>query len=299
MNYLLHLLIYLNIYIIVAVSLNMVVGYCGLLTLAHAGYFAVGSYAYALATLKLGWGLFPSVALGVGIAAVLSLAVSLPAWRFRGDFFVMVSLAVQALLFSLFYNWSSPGTEPGTWANLTNGPFGLAGIPKPAIFGIRLDTLGGVAVLSTALAGVCALFSSVLLSSPWGRLLKAMRDDELAVRGLGKNVRLAKVEVFAVACGMAAVAGAIYASYVGYIDPSAASLDESILMLCMVIVGGVGNFRGPLVGALVLLAIPEALRFAHIPDAVAADIRLMAYGLLLVIMMHFRPQGLSGEYRIE
>ena len=299
MNYLFHLLIYLDIYIIVALSLNIVVGYCGLLTLAHSGYFAVGCYAYALASLKLGWGFLPSTILGIGIAMVLSLAVSLPAWRFKGDFFAMVSLAVQALLFSLFYNWSSPGVEPGTWANLTNGPFGLAGIPKPAIFGIRLDTLGSIALVSIALAGVCAFFSWTLLSSPWGRLLKAMRDDELAARGLGKNVHLAKVQAFAIACGMVAVAGAIYAFYVSYVDPSTASLDESILMLCMVIVGGAGNFRGPIVGALVLLAVPEMLRFAHIPDVVAANIRLMAYGLLLVMMMHFRPQGLAGEYRIE
>lgn len=299
MDYFLHLLIYLDIYIIVALSLNMVVGYCGLLTLAHASYFAVGSYAYALATLKLGWGFFPAVALGAGVAAALSLAVSLPAWRFKGDFFIMVSLSVQALLFSLFHNWSSPGTEPGTWVNLTNGPFGLAGIPQPAILGIKIATLSSVSMLSVVLAGVCALLAWLLLSSPWGRLLKAIRDDELATRGLGKNVRVAKIEAFAVACGMVAVAGALYASYVSYIDPSTAALDESILMLCMVIVGGVGNFRGPLVGALVLLAIPEALRFADIPDTMAANIRLTAYGLLLILMMHFRPQGLAGEYRIE
>jgi branched-chain amino acid transport system permease protein len=130
-------------------------------------------------------------------------------------------------------------------------------------------------------------------------LLKALRDDELAARGLGKNTRIAKVQVFAIASGMVAVAGALYAAYVGYIDPSAASLDESVLFICMVIVGGVGNFRGPLVGALMLLAIPEALRFLAIPDAIAANLRLMAYGVLLVVMMHFRPQGLAGNYRIE
>lgn len=299
MNYLLHLLIYLNIYAIVAMSLNMVVGYCGLLSLAHAGYFAVGGYAYALATLKLGWGLLPSLGLGVGLAAVLSLALSLPAWRFKGDFFVMVSLSVQALLFSLFYNWSSPGAEPGTLANLTNGPFGLAGIPKPSLVFFTVDSLTGIALLSLVTAILCGLMCWRLLSSPWGRLLKAMRDDELALRSMGKNVRRAKMEVFAISCGMVAIAGALYASYVSYIDPSAASLNESILMLCIVLVGGVANLRGPLVGALVLLAIPELLRFAQIPDAVAANVRLMLYGLALVLMMHFRPQGIAGEYRIE
>jgi len=310
MNYALHLLIYLSIYLIVAMSLNMVVGYGGFLSLAHAGYCAVGAYAYALATLKLGWGFIPSVALGVIIALFLSLALSLASWKFKGNFFVLISLAVQAMLFSLFYNWVHPGAAMGTWANLTNGPFGVAGIPKPAaplavltrlvnLLGFRLDALGAMAVLSVILAIGCLCVSRLLLTSAWGRLLKAMRDDELALRGLGKNVRLAKLQLFAVSCGLAAVAGALYASYVSYIDPSTASLDESILMLCMVIVGGAGNFRGPLFGAFILLAIPEGLRFAHISDAVAADIRLALYGVLLMILMHFRPQGVAGEYRIE
>lgn len=299
MNYLLHLLIYLNIYAIVAMSLNLVTGYCGLLTLAHAGYFAIGSYVYALASLKLHWGFIPSTLLGIIIAVVLSLAVSFPSWRFRGDFFVMVSLAVQALLFSLFYNWSNPNTEIGTLQNLTNGPFGIAGIPKPNIFGLQFNSIGNVAILSLILAVICAVICWLLLNSPWGRLLQALRDDELATRGLGKNTRVVKMQVFAISCGLVSVAGAIYAAYVGYIDPSAANLDASVLYLCMVIVGGVGNFRGPLVGALLLLLIPEVLRFIAIPDAVAANIRLILYGVLLVVMMHFRPQGLAGNYRIE
>lgn len=299
MNYLLHLLIYLDIYVIVALSLNLIIGYCGLLTLAHASYFAIGSYTYALATLKLGWGLAPSMALGVSIAALLSLAVSLPAWRFKEDSFVLVSLAAQTLLFSLFYNWSDPESKLGTWTNLTNGPFGIPGIPKPAIFGFKLATISSIAILFSICAVICALLCWLFVSSPWGRLLKSIRDNELAARSLGKNVRLAKVEAFAIACSLVAVAGALYASYVNFIDPGAASLDESVLMLSMVIVGGAGNFRGPLVGALILLAIPEILRFIQIPDAIAANVRLLAYGVLLVLIVHFRPRGLAGEYRIE
>jgi branched-chain amino acid transport system permease protein len=299
MNYLLHLVIYLNIYVIMAMSLNMIVGYTGLLSLAHAGYFAIGSYAYALVSVQLGLGFLPSLSLAVGIAAILSLALSLPALRFKGDFFVMSSLAVQTLLFTLFNNWSSTGAKPGTFANLTNGQFGIAGIPKPSFFHYEVNTLPGIAILSLALAALSSLLCWRLLSSPWGRLLKSLRDDELALRSLGKNVRLAKVQAFAIACGLAAIAGAIYASYVGYINPSAASLDESILMFSMVIVGGVSNLRGPLVGALILLAIPELLRFVQIPDAIAANVRLLLYGTALVVMMHFRPQGIAGEYRIQ
>lgn len=299
MNYPLHLLIYFNIYAILALSLNLVVGYCGLFTLAHAAFFAVGGYTYALATMNFGWGYLPAATLAFSIAGLLSLLVSLPAWRFRGDFFVLVTLAVQSLIFSLIQNWCNTDALPGTIRNLTNGPFGLASIAKPAIIGIRFDTYGSLTVLSSVLLAITCFIFWTLKSSPWGRLLKSMRDDELVARGLGKNVRLAKVYVLALACGFAALSGTIYSSYVTYIDPSSASLDQSILLLCMLIVGGTGNFRGPLVGAAVLLAIPEVLRLVHFPDAQASNIRMLAYGVLLIVIVHCRPQGVAGEYRLK
>lgn len=299
MSYLFHLLIYLNAYAIVALSLNMVVGYGGLLSLAHAGYFAVGSYTYALATLKLGLSFLPAVLLGAGIAAVLSVALSLPSWRFDGDFFVMISLVVQVMLYRIIYNWSSPNTDIGTWSNLTNGPNGISGVPAPTFFGFEFDSIGGTLLVSIVLSIICITLVTLLLRSPWGRLLKTVRDDELAARSLGKSVRKAKVQVFALSCGLVAVGGALYAAYVGYIDPSLASLDEAILLLSYVLVGGVGNLKGPIVGASVLILLPELLRLLALPDAVAAEVRLMIYGLLLVGMMHFRPQGLAGVYRPE
>jgi branched-chain amino acid transport system permease protein len=239
------------------------------------------------------------MAAAVAIAAVLSLIVSLPAWRFRGDNFVLMSLAAQTFIFSLLYNWYHPRAAPGTLLNLTNGPFGLAGISRPDIFGIRMDTIGSISVLAVVLATICALVIWRLQSSPWGRLLQCMRDDELALRGLGKNVRRAKLEAFALSCGLVAVAGVLYASYVSYIDASSATLDESILMVCMLLVGGMVNFRGPFVGAAVLVALPEVLRLVHFPDPMAANIRLLVYGLLLVLIVHFRPQGLAGKYRVQ
>lgn len=289
MNYLLHLLIYLDIYLIVAMSLNLLIGYGGLLQVAHAAYYGIGAYAAALIMLKLGWGFLPAIGLAMVVAGILSLAVSIPAWRFRGDYFVMVSLAVQSVAYSLLYNW----------IDLTNGPFGLTGIPRPSIFGYKFDSMRTIALFSSIITGICILGMVLILRSPWGRLLKAMRDDELAARSLGKNTRLVKLQTFMIASALAAVAGSLYAAYVSYIDPTSFTLDESILMLSMVIVGGTGNIRGPLVGAFILIAIPEALRFVQIPDAVAANVRLMVYGLLLIIMAHFRPQGLAGTYRIQ
>lgn len=299
MNYALHLLNYLAIYGILAMSLNIICGYCGLLSMAQASYFAVGAYAYALLALKLHLGFIPATICAAILAAFFSLGISLPAWRFKGDSFVLISLAVQQMLCSLFENWTSSDAEPGTWSNLTNGTFGLSSIPKPEIFSLHIDTVPAAAVLSCCVFLLAAALCKFLLSSPWGRLLCAMRDNELAARGLGKNVRLAKVQAVAISCGLAAIAGALYASYVNYIDPTMAALDESVLILSMVLVGGVGNFRGPIIGALVLIAIPEILRFVAIPGQAAANVRLLIYGILLVLMMHARPQGLAGSYRLE
>jgi branched-chain amino acid transport system permease protein len=298
-RYFFHLLIYLNVYVIVALSLNLVLGHCGLLTLAHAGYFAIGAYAYALLTLTMGFGFLPAAVIAIAIAFFLSLAVSLPAARFKGDNFVMLSLAVQSLVFGLAKNWFDPDSPPGTLKNLTNGSSGLSGVPKPSFLGWHIETTAGIAILATVLAMACIAIISLLVFSPWGRVLHAIRDDELAARSLGKKVWLAKVQCFGIASGMVALAGAIYSTYVGFIDPTSASVDQSILMICMVLVGGSGNLKGPILGALILLGIPELLRFVSIPSAVAPNIRMILFGLLLVGLMHFRPQGFAGVYRVE
>lgn len=289
MSYLLHLLISFQIYAIVAMSLNLLIGYGGLLQIAHAAYFGVGAYAAALLWTQFGFGFIPGLLGSALIAGALSLLVSLPAWRFRKDYFVMISLAVQVLLYSLMYNW----------IDLTNGPFGITGIPKPSILGVTYATQGSVFAIYAVIVGLLALVLAAAKLSPFGRSLQAMRDDELAARSLGIPVRRLKVESFMLASALVGIAGGLYAAYVSYIDPTSFNIDASILMLSMVIVGGTGNVRGPLVGAAVLIAIPELLRFLALPDPVAANLRLLAYGLLLIVMMHWRPQGLAGRYRFE
>lgn len=289
MNYLLHLLIYFEIYVIVALSLNLLLGYGGLLQVAHAAYFGVGAYATALVALKAGLAFLPAILCGGLAAALLSLLVSLPAWRFKGDYFVMISLAAQVVLYSLMYNW----------VDLTNGPYGLSGVPRPTILGSSFATTGSVFILYGFISLGLGGLMGVLKKSPFGRSLQAMRDDELAARSLGIPVRRLKLEAFLLASALVGMAGGMYASYVSYIDPTSFSIDESILMLSMVIVGGTGNLRGPVVGAAVLIAIPEILRFLALPDAIGANVRLLAYGLLLILMMHVRPQGIAGNYRFE
>lgn len=299
MNYYFTILFQLGVFLILALSLNVSIGFCGLISLAHAGYFVLGCYVYALTTLY-GGDFVLAIALAAAVGAVLSLALSIPSWRLKGDFFVMVSLAVQALISGLLYNWYTAGETPyGTLRNLTNGPRGITGIPKPNIFSMLIDNLPALCGLSLCLAAVMILLVAKLLASPWGRLLKSIRDDELAARSLGKSARLAKVQAFALSCALASVAGVLFVSYLGFLDPLQGRVDLSIDLLCMVLIGGAGSIRGSILGALVLVLLPEALRFTPIPDAVASDVRRMLYGLALVGMMHFRPQGLLGDYSLE
>lgn len=297
MNYAIQIAVFFEIYAVAALSLNIVCGYCGLLTMAHASFFAIGAYSYALLTLRSGMDFSLALLCSLTIAALSSLIISLPAWKFKGDFFVMMSLAAQTLIYTLLYNWHDPAKPVGTLANLTSGPFGISGVKKPAILGFVFDSAGSMAVLYLVILLISSCLVWLMVVSPWGKLLKAIRDDELAARQLGKNTKLIKLQAFALSCGLVGVAGAMYAAYVTYIEPGIASIDESLLMLCMVLVGGSGNFRGPLVGALLLLLIPELLRMLAMPDTVAANCRLILYGAALVLMMHLRPNGLAGDYK--
>ncbi len=299
MNYFCHLITYFAIYSIIGMSLNLVVGYSGLLSMAQSTIYAVGGYTLAIISIKLGYGFIPTVLIGIVVAIIFSLTISIPTWKLRGDYFVLCSLGVQAVLFSILNNWTNTTAPIGTWQNLTNGSFGISDIPQPIILGIHFDTNVKLAFLAVLVAMVIGMVNLLLIKSPWGRLLKVLRDDDLVARGLGKNARIIRIVMIAISCGMVSVAGALYASYVGYIEPGMASLNESILMLSMIIVGGMGTFSGAIIGAIILLVIPELLRFIHIPDLISANIRQIIYGMMLIVLMHFRPQGIAGEYKLD
>lgn len=300
MNYALYLLILFEIYLVVAISANIIVGYLGLLTLAHAGYFAVGAYVCALTSMLLGWNFLASALAGSLAAVVLSLPLSIASWRFRGDFFVLISLAVQVVIFTVLKNWHDTRAPLGSWTNMTNGDFGIIGIKRPEIFGYVFQTPLSIAIFYSVLVLLVMVVCSSLLRSPWGRLIRAVRDDELAAKGLGKNIRLLKLQAIALSCGLAGFAGAMFASFNAFVDPKLASLDQSTLFLAMIVVGGLGgNILGPVLGALVLILLPEGLRYVNFPLTLAAETRLAIYGLLLILLMQFRPQGIAGKFRME
>jgi branched-chain amino acid transport system permease protein len=286
MEYLEHILVLICIYSILAISLDLLAGHTGLLSVSHAAFYGLGAYASALLSVQFGASFPVGVLVGIGIASVGSLVVSLPSLRLQDDYFVIATFGLQVIIFSIFNNWTS----------VTQGTAGIAGIPQPIILGWTVRSQSAFLVVSAAFAGFAYLIVSRISSSPFGRVLRAIREDEVLAKAFGKNTFRFKLTVFAVSASIAAMAGSLYAHYVTFIDPTTFTVTESILVISMVIIGGAGSRFGPVIGAVVLVTFPEILRFLGLPIPVAANLRQMIYGSLLVVMMMFRPRGLVGKY---
>ncbi len=288
MSYLLHLLIILGIYSTLSYSLNLTLGFAGLLSFCHAAFYGLGAYAYVL--LLQGSVPQPAALAGaVTINMLLAVLIGSVSLRFRGDLFLFVTLGFQMIVFVILYNW----------VGLTNGPYGLAGIPRPVFFGVMIRTPLQFAILAAAMNLILLPLLFRLYRSPFGMLLKALRDNEAAAESLGIHGRSMFLQAFVISAAVAAVPGALYASYVTYIDPTSFTLKESIFLTAILLLGGAGNRLGPLVGTLIMVLLPEALRFLGLPDVIAHNMREVIYGLLLVFLMYFRPKGIAGEFGVS
>jgi ABC-type branched-subunit amino acid transport system permease subunit/ABC-type branched-subunit amino acid transport system ATPase component len=285
MDYFIHIAILVALYSILSTSYNLLIGYTGLFSIAHAAFYGIGAYTSALLALRFGVS-FPLALLGaVLLTALVGGAIGVPALRVRGDYLVIASFGFQMIVFGVMLNWLA----------VTGGEGGLTGIPRPELFGIKIFSPLTYLPLAVTVAALCFLVTWWIARSPFGRVLKAIREDEVATQSLGKDIVYFKIAVFALAGGLAAVAGSFYAHYVTFINPLSFTLEESIFIMAVVLVGGAGNLWGSLVGTTALVVAPEALRFLRIPDAIAAPFRQILYGLLLVLCVRFRPQGLIGE----
>jgi len=223
------------------------------------------------------------------LAALLGAVVGAPGLRIRDDYFVIATFAFQVIAFSVLNNWVS----------FTGGPMGLPGILQPVIFGWKVSSHWEFLILVGCFAALTMWISWMIVRSPFGRVLKAIREDEVFAQASGKNVAVYKVLVFAISAGLAAIAGVMYAHYISFIDPTSFTVMESIFIVSIVIIGGAGSLWGPVVGAVVLVTLPEILRFIGMPNAVAANLRQIIYGGLLVAFMMWRPQGFIGEFSFE
>jgi len=273
------------IFSIFALSLNLLLGYMGQVSVAHASFGAVGGYAAGYFALSHGWNVLLGALVGALIAGVVGAAVALPALRLSVEYLILLTLGVSSVLLGLFTTFAQLG-----------GTYGLIGIPPASIFGHQLlQTTDWLVPLAVILA-VVFLICHRIGESPYGRVLKGIRDDDKATLSLGKNVVLYKVVVFGITCGLAGLAGGLLAGFNSLATPSQFGFDVSLSIFAMVIFGGTGNLTGSILGAATVVLTKPLLEWAvSLAPETAALWRLTLYGLLLAVLMRLRPQGLLPE----
>ena len=279
---------YLNlvaIFIILSLSTNLLVGIVGIFSVSQAAIFGLGAYIVGYCLVNDVMSFLPALAVAALASLVLNVLITLPSLRVSGDYFVVTSFGIQLLATAAFTNLT----------DITGGASGMPGIPPAAFFGITVDSGFKNFLLAAIVAAIASVWFALLMRAPFGRLLRAIREDELAVAAFGKNVLFAKVRAAGIAGVMAGAAGGLYAVYLSFIDPTTFDLNASVLLLTMVVLGGARTLAGSIVGPLVLLALPQLLAFIDIPNMTAAAVRQGIYGLLLILFMVFRPQGLMGQ----
>ena len=288
MEYLIHLAILVSIYAMLGISLNLVVGYTGLLSITQAAFYGIGAYTTAILLTRYDINFFLSVGFGILITGVASFLIGYVLSKFKGDYYALGSFGFNVIVFSIFLNYQ----------DLTRGPLGIPGIDRPNLFGFSFSDNLPFLILVALTAVAIFYISKFITSSSFGRVLKAIREDEQAIQIFGYKTHQYKLAIFVIGAMMASIAGAFFASYITFIDPSTFTLNESIFVLSIIILGGLANLRGSVLGALFLILLPEILRFVGFPSDIAAQMRVLVYGALLVILMLYRPQGLLGEYKL-
>lgn len=286
MEYVFHIVIMLNIYIMLVLSANLTIGMANLLTMCQAAFYGIGAYIGTFFLMQFHCPLLVILAAVSLVTGLFSFLVSYASVKLKGDYFVLATMGFQLIVYTILYNWTP----------VTRGPYGIPGIPGIRLFGVwELSGVYGYLVLSLVLTGVIIFLFNNLHDSPYGRKLKAVKADEIIVQSMGRDTAAAKSWAFFISAAVAGVAGVLYASYVSYIDPTSFTLDESIFIISALFIGGIGNVKGPVFGALFVVLLPELLRFVGLPDSVAANLRQIIYGLSLILVVYLRPQGLFGQ----
>jgi branched-chain amino acid transport system permease protein len=287
------------IYVILASGLNIVVGFTGLLDLGYVAFYAIGAYYTAIifsSVLKAKWGLdldaywwlmWVNLLIGGVLASIAGVLIGYPTLRVRGDYLAIMTLAFGEIIRIVAANW----------VGLTRGPSGIPGIPKPMLFGFEFRTQISLYFLALVLAVISLWAISRIVRSRIGRAWTAVREDEVAAEAMGIHTRRYKLLSYATGAFFAGVMGVFFGHYLNYISPSSFMLMESFLILCLVVLGGMGNLWGPVLGAIIWVTLQEWLRDISFVQE-HPETRGMALGLVLVLLMVFRPQGLLGSMRV-
>jgi branched-chain amino acid transport system permease protein len=285
-DYVIHIVNVALIYAALAASLNLVLGYGGMASMAHAALFGIGAYTSALVTMHLGVSFLAGMAAAAAVTGLVGIALALPSLRIRDEYLILFTCAFQLVVWGLMVNE----------VDLTGGETGLSGIPRATLLGIRFTTPRSYLPLVAVLVAAMFLVAWRVSHSPFGRVLRCIREDEPATASLGKDVLRFKALTFLVGGALAGAAGGLLAHYNAYVNPVSFSLDASILLVAMVVLGGSANMVGSAVGSALLVGIPEALRFVPGTATLIGPLRSAIFGALLVLFMRFRPEGLLPEH---
>jgi branched-chain amino acid transport system permease protein len=288
MDYLLHLAIIIALYIPFALSLNLILGHTGILSITHAAFYGLGAYATAILTKYYSIPFFSSVLAGTIISALIATLIAYSLKKVKGDYYALASIGLAVIMYSLFMNLDS----------ITKGPFGIFGIKRPEVFEYPFSSNISFLLLVLFVAGISASILHAVAKTHFGRVLHAIREDEDALVPFRYATNHYKMTVFAVGAIFASISGSLYASYISFIDPTSFTLNESIFLLTVIILGGLASTRGVIAGVVILTLLPEALRFVGLPNEIAAQTRVILYGLALIYLMYKRPVGLFGKYSL-
>lgn len=286
MEYVFHIIIMVCIYIILVLSANLTIGVANLLTMCQAAFYGIGAYIGTLFLMQFNHSFALIAIVVMFFTGAFSLLISYASARLKDDYFIIATMGFQLIVYTILYNWT----------DVTHGPYGIPGIPGIKLLRIiEISGIYGYLCLSLVMMAIVVLLFRHLINSPFGRALNAVRADEMTAQALGRNTIRLKSMAFFISAAFTGLAGTIYASYVSYIDPTSFTLDESIFIISALFIGGIGNTKGPVLGAIFVVLLPELLRFVGLPDSIAANLRQIIYGLALIFVMFYRPQGILGK----
>ncbi len=286
--YIANIVALLGIAIILASSLGLMVGYGGIFSVAHAVFYGVGAYAAANVALSYSDSFLLATLAAMLVSGAVAFLLAVPVLRVRGEYFVVASIGFQIVASTIFVNWRS----------VTGGMGGLAGIPAPHLLGWHVTSPVDFALLSLLGVAFVLVVVIALVRSPFGRTLQAFRDDEIAAIALGKDPVVLRVVVTTISGALAGIAGSIYAFHISFVNPESFTLDYSVLLLAMVVIGGASSISGPIIGAIFITAFPALLTFLNIPNQYVGPMEQVIYGGAIVILMLFWPDGIVSIWKL-
>lgn len=285
MDYWLGLVIFAAIYTVAALSFSLLLGHAGIFSVAHAAFIGIGAYSTGALTTRtpLAWPV--AFVLGAAVAAILGWVFARATLRVNGDYMVVASFALLVIAGQVAINWS----------DVTGGGNGLPGVPRPGTETSQITDNLVFCAFAVVVAALAYAFSHLLVHSPFGRVLRTLRENDVAASSLGKHPRQFRGVVFAVSSGMAAVAGSLYAHYVSYVSPLDFTITLTVLLLTIVIVAGTNRLWAVPLGAALVVGLTEGVRYVELPSQIAAGADQVLYGALLVAFALLRPEGLLGR----